>query len=71
MNRDLIDDTPALQTQYESLVVTYIREKYSVNEELAILRKHIAGIDSVEFKEYNNYVEDCKKRAKEVAQYGK
>ena len=40
MNRDLIDDTPALQTQYESLVVTYIREKYSMNEELAILRKH-------------------------------
>ena len=45
MNRDLIDDTPALQTQYESLVVTYIREKYSMNEELAILRKHIEGID--------------------------
>ena len=66
MNRDLIDDTSALQTQYESLVVTYIREKYSMNEELAILRKHIAGIDSKEFKEYNNYVEDCKKRAKKM-----
>lgn len=66
MNRDLIDDTPALQTQYESLVVTYIREKYSMNEELAILRKHIAGIDSEEFKEYNDYVENCKKRAKAV-----
>lgn len=65
MNRDLIDDTPALQTQYELLVVTYIREKYSVNEELAILRKHIAGIDSVEFKEYNKYAEECKTKAKE------
>lgn len=65
MNRDLIDDTPALQTQYESLVVTYIREKYSMNEELAILRKHIAGIDNEEFKEYNNYVEECKTKARE------
>ena len=65
MNRDLIDDTPALKTQYELLVVTYIREKYSVNEEFAILRKHIAGIDSVEFEEYNNYAEKCKTKAKE------
>lgn len=66
MNRDLIDDTPALQTQYESLVVTLIREKYSLNDEQAIIRKKLAGIDSKEFEEYNKYAEECKAKARKI-----
>ena len=48
---------------YEDLVVRFIREKYSLNEELAILRKsHYEPLD--EFIEYNNFAEDCKVKAK-------
>lgn len=49
---------------YEDLVVKLIREKYTLNEELAILRKsHINTTD--EYYIYNAYVEECKVRAKE------
>lgn len=49
---------------YAVRVVELIREKYSENEELAILRKGLAGIDGKSFKEYNEYCEMCKKVAK-------
>ena len=49
--------------QYEDDIVRLIRERYSPNEENAILRKKLAGIDTKhEFEEFNAYVEECKKR---------
>lgn len=49
---------------YAQNVVTKIRERYSENEELAILRKAYAGIDKTNFSEYNDYCEACKKEIK-------
>ena len=48
--------------EYENKVVTLIRKKYNVNQELAILRQRDAKPQ--EFAEYNEYVEQCKKIAK-------
>lgn len=47
---------------YENLIVKKIRAKYSVNEELAILRQR--DVKPEEFAEYNAYVEACKSEAK-------
>lgn len=47
---------------YENLIVTKIREKYSLNEELAILRQR--DTKPAEFEEYNAYVEKCKAEVK-------
>ena len=41
-------------------------KKYSQNEENAILRKKLAGLDNGEFEAYNTYVEDCKSKIKEM-----
>ena len=50
---------------YEDLVVGLIRDRYSVHDECAIIRKRLAGIDTKDqFTQYNEYVEDCKTRAK-------
>ena len=43
---------------YEQRVVDRIREKYSVDDELAILRQR--DVKPEEFKAYNDYVEACK-----------
>lgn len=53
----------AKQREYEDLVVSKIRKKYNVNQELAILRQKDTKPE--EWAIYNAYVEDCKKRAKE------
>ena len=47
---------------YENLIVKKIREKYSINEELAILRQR--DDKPSEFEEYHAYVEECKAAAK-------
>jgi len=51
---------------YIARVKQLVREKYSdADTELAILRKHSAGIDvNGEFEAYNEYVESCKAQAK-------
>ena len=49
---------------YEQLVISKIREKYSIDQELAILRQR--DIKPTEFAEYNSCVEQCKAEAKEV-----
>lgn len=54
----------AKQNQYENMIVSKIRQKYSVNQELAILRQR--DTKPVEFAEYNDYVEQCKAEAKKV-----
>lgn len=52
--------------EYEDEVNKLIREKYSLNDELAILRQRDTKPD--EFKAYNDYVEECKAKAKELKQ---
>lgn len=50
------------EANYEDLIVSKIRQKYSVNQELAILRQKDTKPD--EFAEYNEYVEQCKAEVK-------
>ena len=47
---------------YEELVVQKIRERYTVDDELALLRQRESKPD--EFEEYFNYVEQCKVEAR-------
>lgn len=47
---------------YESEIVRRIRQRYSVNQELAILRQRDEKPE--EFAEYNEYVEACKEAVK-------
>lgn len=48
--------------KYPQLVEKYIREKYTLSAELAILRQR--DVKTTEFDEYNAYAESCKERAK-------
>jgi hypothetical protein len=48
---------------YEKLVISKIRERYTIDQELAILRQR--DTKPQEFAEYNSYVEQCKVEAKE------
>lgn len=48
---------------YSEKVVSLIREKYSLDEELAIQRQRDTKPE--EFQEYFNYCEECKAKAKE------
>lgn len=45
---------------YASSVSTKIRERYSESEEIAILRKKMAGIDNKIFDEFNSFCEKVK-----------
>lgn len=56
----------AKQQQYEDLIVSKIRKKYNVNQELAILRQRDTKTE--EFAEYNAFVEQCKAEAKKETQ---
>ena len=66
VNKLIRDNQDIKKQQYESLVVAEIRKKYSQNEENAILRKKLAGLDNGDFEAYNTYVEDCKSKIKEM-----
>lgn len=48
---------------YESEIISRIRERYSVNQELAILRQRDTKPE--EFVAYNYFVERCKAEVKE------
>ena len=48
--------------EYENKVVALIRQKYNVNQELAILRQRDAK--PLEYQEYYDYVEQCKAEVK-------
>jgi len=61
---DEINNYDSIQIPYEQLVVQLIRERYSLDEELAIQRQRDTKI--TEFQEYFNYCEECKIRAKEI-----
>lgn len=48
---------------YESLIIRKIRKRYTVNQELAILRQKDTKPE--EFSAYNEYVEQCKADTKQ------
>ena len=52
----------SIEEQYKNRIVELIREKYSVDDELAILRQRDSKID--EFNAYNSFVEECKQQAR-------
>lgn len=52
----------AVTEAYESEIVNHIRKKYSLNQELAILRQRDSKTE--EFAEYNAFVENCKAEVK-------
>ena len=56
-------EIPEVEQTYNEKVVDLIREKYSLDEELAIQRQRDTKPE--EFKEYFTYCEECKHRAKE------
>lgn len=55
------------EEKYEDLIVSKIRQRYSVNQELAILRQRDTKPE--EFAEYNEYVEKCKAEVKSEGWY--
>lgn len=52
-----------ISIQYEEMIVNEIRKKYSLNQELAILRQRDSKF--TEYQEYFNYAEQCKSKAKQ------
>ena len=54
--------TEDIMIPYEEKVVSLIRQKYSLDEELAIQRQRDTKPD--EFNEYFAYCEECKEKAK-------
>lgn len=67
------------KAEYDAKVSEMVRQRYSADEEFAIQRKAInsmlspmtpsaesAEVIMTEYATYNNYVEDCKVRAKEI-----
>ena len=65
------------KTEYEALVATLVRERYSESEEFALQRKALNLMldpDTIhtdiaaEFAAYNAYVEQCKTQAKQTLQ---
>ena len=52
------------QDVYPKLVQDLINEKYSIFDEIALLRQR--STKKAEFNEYNAYCEDCKVRAKQM-----
>lgn len=59
-NREI--DAASWDRLYESLIIRKIRKRYTVNQELAILRQR--DTKPYEFSEYNNFVELCKAEVK-------
>lgn len=55
------------EIEYKSKIESLIRERYSLNDELAILRQRDTKPE--EFEEYNAYVEECKATAKAECSY--
>lgn len=50
------------EQMYKDRVIELVREEYSVDDELAILRQRDTKID--EFNSYNTFVEECKVTAR-------
>lgn len=50
------------EATYGALVNRFIRERYTIAEELAVQRQRFEK--PLEFSKYNTYAEECKARAK-------
>lgn len=57
------EPTPYVPT-YEEKVVQLIRERYTMDDEFALLRQRDSKAD--EFAVYDAYCEECKRKAKEL-----
>ena len=55
---------PAPVETYEEIVVRLIRERYTINDELAIQRQRDSKPE--DFAEYNAYCEYCKEEARKI-----
>jgi len=67
ISEPIIPTSEQIEQQYKDRVVSLIREKYTADDEFALLRKSMAdyiGDDTQEFDEYNEFVEGCKAQAK-------
>lgn len=56
------EEHPIPKMTYEEQVVAKIRERYSINDELALLRQK--DTKTAEFQAYYQYVEECKSNIK-------
>ena len=71
-----VDEVPKFtKAEYDAKVAELVRERYSESEEFAIQRKYLNALNEesesavVEFKTYNEYVEECKRIAKDPGLY--
>jgi hypothetical protein len=55
---------PLKPPELEYLIQNKIHERYSLDAEMAILRKSVNGENREEFEEYNKFVNRCKSEAK-------
>lgn len=62
---EFIADDKIRRRLYEGEVITLIRKRYTLDQENAILRKALSGINVEEFAEFNQYVERCKSQARQ------
>lgn len=53
-----------LEASTGEMVNLLVRKKYSLSDEIAMLRER--DTDPDKFAEYNSYVENCKKKAKKL-----
>lgn len=58
------EEMPIPEIPYKEQVVNKIRERYSIDDELAILRQRDTKPE--EFEAYNEYAEQCKKEVKDI-----
>lgn len=56
-----------LEEQYKNRIVNLIKERYSTDDEIAILRQR--DVKPEEFNTYDAYVESCKAQAREELGY--
>lgn len=64
LNPPLPEEPVITKPNYDDLVDSLIRERYSISQEFAILRQRDTKPE--EFAIYNEYAEQCKVRAREL-----
>lgn len=62
LEKKLAEKNGALEALYHQKVTELIRKRYTLNEELSVLRQRDTKPD--EFAEYDAYAEECKVQAK-------
>ena len=53
----------SVEDRYRRRIIELIRERYSIDDEIAIQRQRY--VKPEEFEKYNDYVENCKQQVKE------